>query len=54
VRLQSYGKTMGWCTAQCEMLLHVKPTVREACNSELARLKKTTKKNKQKKKKEKH
>ena len=41
---------MGWCTAQCKMLLFcAKTIVKESRNFELARLKK-----KKKKKKEKH
>ena len=40
VRLQSCEKAMGWCTAQCKMLLFcVKTIVKESCNFELGRLK---------------
>ena len=41
VRLQSCKKAMGWCTAQCKMMLIcVKTIVKESCGFELARLKK--------------
>ena len=48
MRLQNGKKVMGWCTAQCKMLLFcAKTIVKESCKFEQARLKK-------KKKKEKH
>ena len=40
VRLQSCEKAMGWCTAQCKMLLfRAKTNVNESCSFELACLK---------------
>jgi len=40
MRLQSCEKVMGWCTAQCKMLLFcVKTIVKESHNFELACLK---------------
>jgi len=41
VRFQSCEKVMGWCTAQCKMLLFcTKAIVKESCTFELADLKK--------------
>jgi len=45
VRLQTWKKAMGWCTAQWKMLLFcVKTILKESCRFELARLKKKKKK----------
>jgi len=44
VRLQTWKKAMGWCTAQWKMLLFCAETiVKESCKFELAHLKKTKK-----------
>ena len=45
MRVQSCEKVMGWCTAQCKMLLFcAKTVVKESRNFELAHLKKKKKK----------
>jgi len=44
VSLWSFEKAIGWCTAQCKMLLfYVKTIVRDSCNFELAHRKKNKK-----------
>jgi len=48
MRLQSCKKAMGWCTAQCKMMLFCVQTImKESCSFELARLKKNKKKTKE-------
>jgi len=47
VRLQTWKKAMGWCTAQWKMLLFcAKTIVKVSCKFELARLKKKKKRKK--------
>ena len=50
VRLQTWKKAMGWCTAQWKLLLfHAKTIMKESCKFELAHLKKKKKKKERKK-----